>query len=276
MRRRLNNANRPLRIVLIGWGAIAQRIAQLLEERGPETSRIVAVATRASTEPRVGLPAGVQLIHDPSQLVAGMADLVVEAASREAVAEWGEAAINAAPRFVIASTSALADDDLAARLVAWADRANSQIVVPPGALAGIDALAAAGVLDLASVTHRIIKPAKAWRGTEAETLCSLDDLVEPAEFCQGSAREIARRFPKNANVAIISAMAGLGLDQTQTRLVADPGATRNAHHIIAEGAFGRLEAKVENMPLASNPKSSELTALSLFNAIRREGARLSI
>lgn len=272
----MNNASRPLRIVLIGWGAIAQRIAQLLQERGPETSRIVAVATRASTEPRVGLPAGVQLIHDPSQLVAGMADLVVEAASREAVAEWGEAAINAAPRFVIASTSALADDDLAARLVAWADRANSQIVVPPGALAGIDALAAAGVLDLASVSHRIIKPAKAWRGTEAETLCSLDDLVEPVEFCQGSAREIARRFPKNANVAIISAMAGLGLDQTQIRLVADPGATRNAHHIIAEGAFGRLEAKVENTPLASNPKSSELTALSLFNAIRREGARLSI
>jgi aspartate dehydrogenase len=50
-------------------------------------------------------------------------------------------------------------------------------------------------------------------------------------------------------------------------MVADPSVRINGHRITARGAFGRLEILLENNPLATNPKSSELTALSLVRLI---------
>jgi len=268
--------NRPLRIVLIGWGAIGQRVAQLLAEKGPATAKIIAVAVSDSNRARPAFPEGAKALDNPADLSPNSADLVIEVASREAVSTWAAAALTAAPKFVVASTSAFVDDAFGAQLTDLAAKADSQVIVPSGALAGIDALVSAGILDLSQVSHRVIKPSKAWKGTEAEDLCDLDALSAPFEFCRGSARNIAQRFPKNANVAIISAMAGLGLDNTEVRLVADPNACRNVHHIIAEGAFGCMETRVENKALASNPKSSELTALSVFNVILRESSRIVI
>jgi aspartate dehydrogenase len=86
----------------------------------------------------------------------------------------------------------------------------------------------------------------------------------------GSAREAASQFPQNANATVVTSLAGLGLDRTRVELVADPAATRNAHRIVASGAFGRMEILLENLPLATNPKSSELTALSLVHLIERQ------
>lgn len=272
----MTNTNRPLRIVLIGWGAIGQRIATLLDEKGPITARIIAVAVSDASRARAAFPTDARVLEQPGDLLPNSADLVIEVASREAVATWAAAALAAAPKFVVASTSAFVDDAFAARLADLAAEADSQVIIPSGALAGIDALVAAGVLDLAQVSHSIVKPPQAWLGTEAEDLCDLEALSTPFEFCRGTARDIARRFPKNANVAVISALAGLGLDRTEIRLIADPNAARNVHHIIADGAFGRLATRVENEALASNPKSSELTALSLFNVILRESSRTVI
>jgi aspartate dehydrogenase len=272
----MTNSDRPLRIVLIGWGAIGQRIAQLLDEKGPKTAKIIAIAVSEASRSRPAFPVDVKILGNPSELLPNSADLVIEVAGREAVSTWAASAITAAPKFVIASTSAFVDDTFASKLVDLAVKADSQIVIPSGALAGIDALVAAGILDLSYVSHSVTKPSKAWMGTEAENLCDLKSLTASIEFCRGSARNIARRFPKNANVAVISAMAGLGLDHTEIRLIADPHAKRNMHHIIAEGAFGRMEVRVENEALVNNPKSSELTALSIFNVIRRESSRIVI
>jgi aspartate dehydrogenase len=49
-----------------------------------------------------------------------------------------------------------------------------------------------------------------------------------------------------------------------------PAVRINGHRIMARGAFGRLEIVLENNPLATNPKSSELTALSLVRLIEQQ------
>lgn len=262
-------------ICLVGWGAIGGRVAQLLAERGAPI-RVAAVAVRDPQAVRAGIPEGARLISDPSELASTGATLVVEAAGRGSVAAWGEAALGQGLDFAASSTSAFVDDSLLARLLGLARARGAQLLIPPGALGGIDALAAAARLGLTLVEHRIVKPAKAWAGTGAADLVDLDKLREPTVFFAGSARAAADAFPQNANVAVITSLAGAGLDRTRIALVADPHATLNTHEIHAEGDFGRMQLRFENHPLASNPKSSEMTALSLVRMIENRSNALVI
>jgi aspartate dehydrogenase len=265
-----------LALVLVGWGAIASRVAALLQERKAPV-RIIGVAMRDTTRPRAtALPEGALVLSDPAGLAILNPDLVVEAAGRDSVAPWGQAAFAAGADFAVSSTSALTDDALRTALLAQARAGGRQLLVPPGALGGIDALAAAARRPLDHVRHEISKPPAAWVGTAAETLCDLANLAAPVTFFEGTAREAAARFPQNANVAVISALAGVGLDRTTLALVADPGARLNRHVVQADGAFGRMTITLENRPLATNPKSSEMTALSLVRLIENRGAGLVI
>jgi aspartate dehydrogenase len=258
--------NKTLRVALIGWGAINRRVAELLSLRSP--NRVVIVAIGARDAGRVILaPGNAKILTTPEDLAELNLDLVLEAASREAVAQWSEPALRSARVLVVTSTSAFCDTGLLERLIRLAGDHGSQLIVPPGALAGIDALSAASALPLDSVVHRIVKPPAAWRGTAAESMTTLQGLSEPVTFYSGTAREVAALFPKNANSAVISALAGIGLDRTRVELTADPDLRNNVHMLSVAGAFGKLEIRIENRPLACNPKSSELAALSLVRIV---------
>ena len=216
------------------------------------------------------------MITEPAQLAATAPHVVAEAAGRESVAPWGHAAIDAGADFLVSSVSAFADTGLMRSLRESAERAGTSIQVHPGALAGVDALAAAKVLGIDEVEHRIVKPPAGWRGSAAEELCPLDDLDGPVAFFTGSAAITATRFPKNANVAMTTALAGVGPDRTTVTLVADPAATTNRHEVRAHGAFGRLDVAIDNAPLPSNPRTSAMAALSLARAIEHRATSLVI
>lgn len=265
---------RPLRLCFVGWGAIASRVGELLAERQPNKVEIVAVAVRDAGRERAGLPQGARLISGPDELAGLDIDMVIEAAGRPAVAAWGEAALRHAGSFVVSSTSAFTDEALLGLLLAVANETGSRILVPSGALGDLGALAAASVLPLDEVCHSIIKPPRAWLGTKAAELVDLDGLIERTEFFVGSAREAAAGFPQNANVAVITALSGIGLDRTRVVLVADPHVSRNVHQVSASGAFGSFDLRLENEPLKTNPKSSEMTALSLVRLIENGTAPL--
>jgi aspartate dehydrogenase len=260
-----------LRLVLVGWGAIGAEVARLLS---PAVT-LVGVAVRDASMARDGL-VDVPVIGDPNALAALKPDLVVEAAGRAAVLPWGRAALAAGADFVPASTSAFAEDAALAELVGLAKASGRQVLIPPGALGGMDALAAASLLRLDSVVHEVVKPAVAWRGTKAEGLCDLAGLTAPFAFFTGTARQAAEAYPQNANVALISALAGMGPDRTEVRLIADPAAKLNRHRVVAVGDFGRMEITLDNRPFAANPKSSALTALSLVRLIENRVAPLVI
>jgi aspartate dehydrogenase len=265
---------RRLRLVLIGFGAINSRVADLLKARNAPVE-IVGVATRDDPAERARIPAGVPFLASPSELAALRPDLVAEAAGRAAIDAWAPTALAAAPRMIIASTSAFCDDALLPRLAEIAETHGSRILIPSGAIGGIDALAGAAVLGLAAVTHRIVKPPVAWTGTPAEKL-DLAALRERTVFFEGSARDAASLYPQNANATVVTSLAGIGLDRTRVELIADPAATLNGHTITADGAFGRMSITLENNPLATNPKSSELTALSLVRLIEQQTRAVTI
>lgn len=253
-------------IALIGFGAIGQTVARLLRERGARV-RIVAVGLRDAARARPDLPPHAQILTRPDALADCGAQLVIEAAGRESVAEWGHAALTAGQDFAVSSTSAFADAALLERMTALARSTGARIIIPPGALGGIDALAAGARMGLTSVEHRIIKPPAAWAGTEAESACDLDALETPVAFFSGTADAAAARFPRNANVALITALAGLGPALTRVTLIADPTAAGNRHEIDVVGAFGEMRVQLANRALPHNPKSSALTALNLVRLV---------
>jgi len=261
---------RRLRLVFIGWGAIARSAADLLDSTLTE---IVAVGIRSDVACDE-LPPDAQVIKDPNELALIDADLVIEAAGQASVAQWGFSALEAGMDFIVSSVSAFADAELLESMRGTAERSGSRLEIHAGALGGVDALAAARVLGIDTVEHRIVKPPRAWCDTPAEGLCDLDALDHAHAFFHGSAAEAASAFPKNANVAMTTALAGIGADRTRISLVADPEASTNRHEISAIGAFGKLAVTMSNKPLEANPKTSAMTALNLVRAIHNRVAPL--
>ncbi len=265
-------AKRTLRIVVIGWGALARGTVALLRDRQSPVD-IVAIGVRENAA-GLGDDLDLPLLRGPQDLAAGTADLVLEVASAAAVQSWGTAAFAAGADFAPVSVSAFTDEALHRDLLQKAEAMGRQLLIPAGAIGGLDILRAAAMLPLSRVEHVIAKPPSAWIDTAAERLLDLDGIDKPMEIMTASARTVAAAFPQNANSTVTSSLAGIGLDRTIVTLVADPALDANRHILRIEGAAGSYEVSLSNRPMPDNPKSSEMTALSLVALVESEAVRL--
>ncbi|WP_395703464.1 aspartate dehydrogenase [Aquabacterium sp.] len=263
-------------LALIGCGAIAQAAMALL--RGDPALRVaqVVVPADALAAARAACAALAPEARVSTRLDDPQPDLLAECAGHGAIAEHVLPALHLGIPAVVASVGALHEGDALTQLAAAAEAGGTRVTLISGAIGGIDALAAARLGGLDEVRYTGRKPAAAWRGTPAEAQWDLAALRAPQVLFEGSAREAARLYPKNANVAATVSLAGLGLDATHTVLIADPGITRNQHRIEARGAFGRLDLTLENEALAANPKTSALTVYSLVRALHNATGALSL
>lgn len=249
------------KIMLIGYGAMAQAVI----ERLPPQVRIgwIVARTQHAAAIRDRFTGSVAVL-DHTQACEGAPDLVLECASQRAIAEYGEGVLRRGWHLAVMSTGALADRELELRL----RDAGGRLTLLSGAIAGMDGLAAAKEGGLMHVTYRSCKSPAGWRGSYAGELIDLDKVQDAQVFFEGSAREAARLFPANANVAATVALAGIGLDDTRVQLMVDPQTRRNTHTVQAQGAFGELRLEIGGVPLPGNPKTSTLAALSAVHACR--------
>jgi aspartate dehydrogenase len=202
--------------------------------------------------------------------------VVAEVASQQAVAQYGEQILRHGTNFLVISVGALADAALFERLTAAAKAGRARMLLPAGAIGGLDAIAAMRLGGLHSARYRSRKPPAAWRGSPAEKLVDLEKLTKAAVLYSGTAREAALRYPQNANVAAAVALAGMGFEHTQVELIADPDAPGNLHEIEVEGAAGRFAISLQGKPSPTNPKTSALAALSVARALYNQDAAIVI
>ena len=265
----------PLNIALVGHGAIAGYVAdRMVPVSGINIAALICRQTsldRAETFAKKRFPVVTSVGQlDPKP------DLLVDCAGHSGLVNHAPAALARGIDVISISTGALAQPGLAHELERCAKEGNSAIRFLSGAVGGIDALTAASAGDIDRVVYTGRKPPLGWAGSPAEEKCDLNTLSEPFEHFSGNAREAARLYPKNANVAATIALASIGLDNVAVRLIADPNVDKNIHEIDAQGVFGTLHVRMEGNPLPGNPKSSALAAMSIVGDLKRRIAPIGI
>ena len=199
-----------------------------------------------------------------------------ECAGHGAVVEFGARILETGTDLVAASVGALADAALLESLKDAAGRGGAQLIVPPGAVGGIDVLSAARLSGLTAVKYIGRKPPHAWAGTPAEAAGDLSRMETPVTIFEGSAREAALSFPKNANVAATLALAGMGMDETEVELVADPTTAENVHEFTITSPAVEATVRLVGKPSPRNPKTSQTTVLSIARAVLNRDAAMVI
>jgi len=254
-----------MRIAVIGAGSIGRWVIAALARDGLAPEAVIV---------RGDAPIGVPAVRSVADLPAGITHLV-DCAGHTGLAAHGAQALAAGIDVITLSLGALADEALARALHEAAEAGGARLHLASGAIGALDALRAAAAGGLRSVRYTGRKPPSGWAGSPAEGVLDLAALTAPAVHFEGSARDAALRYPKNANVAAAVALAGLGFEATQVCLVADPAATGNMHEIAVEGTFGRFRFEITGAALPDTPRSSALAAMSVLAEIRRLRARVT-
>jgi aspartate dehydrogenase len=262
----MNVTDRHERIAMVGFGAIGQRVYRALH--GNLTNSVLGVLVRSRADDARKSVDGSAVFENVEQLLAWRPTLVVECASHDAVATVAPRVLAAGVDMIIASIGALSNEDVQKSLTLAASQGNARLTVVSGAVGGLDALNAARLGRLDTVTYVGRKHPAAWRGSPAESEFDLHLIKSPTTVFSGNAMDAARLYPKNANVTASVALAGVGFRQTRVDLIADPGVTQNIHEVHAAGAFGSLSFVITNNALPENPKTSMLAALSIEAKVR--------
>jgi len=254
------------RIGIVGCGSIGRSLLRAADE-GRLPVAVAGVSSRTEESARAFCAA----LHHPVDYLSlddlvTASDLLIETAGGHVVPDLADRAFSAGKDLMVISVGALLDHpDIMER----ARATGCRLIVPSGAIAGLDGIksASSGHIDHVSLTSR--KPPRALNGAPylVQHGISLAGLTEARELFYGPAREAVQGFPDNLNISAAISLAGIGPDLTTVRIYADPAVQRNCHDIEVEGEFGLLRVHIENIP-SENPKTGRLTALSIIRAVR--------
>ena len=256
-----------IKVGIVGMGVIGTHIAQAITKGVPGVT-LAGVTVRdpatASGHRLLGLEG---LIRE--------SDLVVEAATQAALREFGPSVLAAGKHLMVLSVGALVGVlDEWARL---AEKHGCRILVPSGAIAGLDGMKGAREAGITSVVMETRKPPRGLAGAPwiEEQRIDLGAITTETLIFEGPATEAVKAFPANVNVVAAVSLASIGPEKTRIKIYAVPGQERNQHRVTIEGEFGRLRVEIENVP-SENPRTGKLSYLSAIAMLRELGASVQI
>jgi aspartate dehydrogenase len=260
------------RIGLLGCGAIGTQIALAIDSgKIPATLTHVYDIEQAHAENLVSkLKQKPEVVANSHLLSSNSVELVVEAASQDAVRNDAVSILQNKKDMMIMSAGALLDDSVFEVISDACRDFGKTVYLPSGAIAGLDALKAVRD-ELESVVLVTTKNPNSLKGAPFFDSSDIDPekISEPTILFDGTAKEAVSLFPKNVNVSALLSLVGLGANNTSVRVVADPNTDKNMHEINANGKFGSIKITVENVPDSMNPKTSRLATLSAVELLRQ-------
>lgn len=256
-----------MKVGIAGFGTIGRPVARALD-KGVEGLDLIAVCARDHDKARrnmADLSREVPVVT-PVEL-AEMCDVIVECVPKAAFMELAEPALKAGRLFVTVSGAGILANP---EVIDLARDNGARIILATGALLGLDAVRAAAEGDIHEVRMITRKPPKSLKGAPylTEHGIEIDDLSEPLKVFEGSAREGAKGFPANVNVAAALGLAGIGPDATRLEIWADPALDRNTHSIEVDADSAHLSMTIRNVPSEENPGTGKITALSVVACLR--------
>lgn len=264
-----------MRIGILGGGVIARLLLEEIRAGRMGAAQVAAVAGRSEASRGRALAGefGIPFVVGVAALLQARPEVIVEAASHDAIRAHAEQILAAGIPLIVLSGGALADDALRERLEHAAAAHHALLYVPSGGIGGLDALKAVCAAGADEVRIAVTKPPAAWKGIDyVERLgIDLDRLDGPVTLFEGSAREGVPHFPANVNIAAVLALAGIGFDRTRLTVVADPALRFNTHFIHIRGRTGTIDLRFESVPSPDNPKTAMLACYSALAAIRQFG-----
>jgi aspartate dehydrogenase len=264
----------PIRVAIAGLGAIGLKIAEALD-RGIPGCALAAVSANDRDKAAARLT---HLAKAPPVVPVGelepLADLVIECAPASLLPAIAEPFLRKGKSVLVLSVGAILVNE---HLIDLARAHGGQIVVPTGALLGLDAVAAAAEGNIRSVRMVTRKPVRGLAGAPylAEHNIRIEDITAPLRIFVGTPREAAVGFPANLNVAVALSLAGIGPDKTTLEIWADPSLERNVHRIEVVADSASFSMQIENVP-SENPRTGRITALSVISYLRKLGAPLRV
>lgn len=258
---------KSLNIGIIGAGTIGSFLIR--ELKNDPAFKLVAVADIDSETCLKALSENGYLdsLHLPLEEFPIDTDVFIEAASGSVAPMVAKFALERGKIVIIASIGGLDDIGIYREL---AKKTGGRLILPSGAISGLDALKAIPVDSITEVTLKTTKPARTLADAKyiKEQGINTLSLTEPACIFSGVAREAAKAFPKSINVAAALSHATIGLDKTNVEIWADPSGERNIHEIKVVSGHGTLETRTSNVPFEENPRTSRLAAYSILATIR--------
>jgi aspartate dehydrogenase len=265
------------RVALIGCGTIGREIAIAVDSGRVNNATIVTVVDKidhlAQTLRSNLQNSNPSTFTNFSKFIYSSSfkdvDIIVEAASQDAVNSFGKKIVEAGKSLMIMSVGALGDPFFLSEMLDIASQNGSHIYVPSGAIAGVDAIRSVKHL-LDSVVLTTTKNPIALAGAPFFNLTKINvyGITEKTVIYEGNAADAVKKFPANINVAAIISLAGIGIERTKVRIIADPYTYVNQHEITAKGKFGEMTIVVRNKPSPNNPKTSFLAVLSAIECLR--------
>ena len=268
MNSKMTSTPKKIRVAIAGLGAIGKSLATKLAAGVVPGVELTAVSAKNHDKAQ----AFVKTLAHPVEVLRidelePYADVIVECAPAEFLGDIIGPFLKKQKKAIVLSVGAIL---FRPDLVELAKQTGGVIMVPTGALIGLDAMVAAAEGKIHSVRMITRKPPKGLEGAPylIENGISVEGLTEPLKVFTGNAKEAAKGFTANLNVVVALALAGIGPDKTFLEIWADPTVRHNTHTITVDSDSAKFSMTMENIP-SENPRTGRIVAQSVVAMLRK-------
>lgn len=170
-------------------------------------------------------------------------DFVAEAASVEAIKSYGEIILKNGSNLVVLSIGAFADNEFYKQIKNTAFENNKKIYIASGAVGGFDVLRTASLMSPITAKISSKKSPKSLQKTPLYR-DGLLDITEKEQVFTGTTKEAIEILPTHVNVAVATALASAGPENTNMKIDALPDFEGDEYKIEIEGEEVRTDLNI--------------------------------